>query len=434
MSPASAARAATVTVPVPAERAGADRPWDERDLLAAPRWVSGLLSGIQAALMSVLVVAVPALAAYVATSADPANADVVWPRAVAVGAALWLMGHGAMLQVGDAVVSIVPLGITALALFACYASARRSARASLSAWAAGIGGYAAIVAVTVLATGSVGPMGAGAASVVRLSAGVLVIAAVGLGTGMVRARSLRELTRPWWSRLPPTVRTSVVGGTLVTASLVGVAAVVTGVWALAGRAATGDVIDGLGLDTLGGVLFALAQLALVPNLVLWAVAWLAGPGFAVGAGTVFSPDQVVSGPLPAVPMLGALPPPGSEGGVLRWVPVVVVLAGALAGWWLHRRTEVTVPWQPFANVAATALAAGVLTGAGCVLAGGSAGPGRLGVVGASALVVGLAVAGLTAVGALATAVPSEPVVREATVRRARGLGRRLRDRLGATRR
>src|SRR5690606_14477786 len=126
----------------------------------------------------------------------------------------------------------------------------------------------------------------------------------------------------------------------------------------AGRAATGDVIEGLGLDTLGGVLFAFAQLALVPNLVLWAMAWLAGPGFAVGAGTVFSPDQVVSGPLPAVPLLGALPPPGSEGGLLRWVPVVVVLVGALAGWWLHRRTEVTTPWQPFANVAGTSVAAG----------------------------------------------------------------------------
>lgn len=414
-------------MPVADDRPGAD-------VLDAPRWVSGLLSGVQAALLSVLVVAVPALTAYVATSADPANADVLWPRAVAVGAALWLLGHGAMLQVGDAVVSVVPLGITLLSVFACYASARRSARASLSAWGAGVGGYVTVVALTVLLTGSVGPAGAGPGSIVRLAVGVLVISAVGLGVGMVRAGSLRELTRPWWSRLPPTVRTSVTGGTLVTAALVGVAAVVTGVWALAGRAATGDVIEGLGLDTLGGVLFAFAQLALVPNLVLWAMAWLAGPGFAVGAGTVFSPDQVVSGPLPAVPLLGALPPPGSEGGLLRWVPVVVVLVGALAGWWLHRRTEVTTPWQPFANVAGTAVAAGVLAAVCCLLAGGSAGPGRLSVVGASAVVVGLVVAGLTAVGGLVTAVPSEPLVRAGVRRRAGRAWRWSRDRLSAGRR
>lgn len=402
------------------------------DSLDAPRWLTGLLAGVQAALMSVLVVAVPALAAYVATSADPSNADVVWPRAVAVGAAVWLMGHGAVLQVGEAVVTIVPLGITALAIFGCYASARRSARASLGAWGAGVGGYLAVVLVAVLATGSIGPLGSGAGSVVRLALGTGVIAAVGLATGMVRPRRWRELTRPWWTRLPPLVRTAVTGGALVTAALLGVASVVTAVWAMAGRAATGDVVDGLGLDTFGGVLFAVAQLAVVPNLVLWVVAWLAGPGFAVGAGTVFAPDQVVSGPLPAVPLLGALPPPGSEGGALRWVPVVVVLAGALAGWWLHRRTVVTRSWHPVANAAATAVAAGVIVALGCLLAGGSVGPGRLSVVGASPVLVGLAVAGLAALGALAVAVPSEAVVRRTARRWAGAAWRWLRGRWGAT--
>ena len=62
------------------------------------------------------------------------------------------------------------------------------------------------------------------------------------------------------------------------AALVAVAAAVTATWALAGRAATGDVLEALGTDAFGGVMLAVAQLALVPNLVLWALSWLTGTG------------------------------------------------------------------------------------------------------------------------------------------------------------
>src|SRR5699024_9944393 len=109
---------------------------------------------------------------------------------------------------------------------------------------------------------------------------------------------------------------------------------------ISGRAAAGDVVAGLGVDTFGGLLLAVAQLAVAPNLVVWALAWLAGPGFAVGSGTLYSPAEVVSGPLPALPLLGALPTADGSGGLLRWAPVVVVVAGMVAGWWLHRRLPV----------------------------------------------------------------------------------------------
>ncbi len=117
-------------------------------------------------------------------------------------------------------------------------------------------------------------------------------------------------------------------------------------WALAGQAATGDVIEALGTDAFGGAMLAVAQLGLVPNLVLWAVSWLTGTGFAVGAGTMFAPDHVLGGPMPALPLLGALPT--QAGGLLVWAPVVVVLVGALAGLRLHRGLEEEAPWQPLA--------------------------------------------------------------------------------------
>lgn len=401
--------------------------WTERRAArGAPLWVSGLFAGAQAALLSFLVVGAPALAAYVATSADPSNADVAWSRSLAVGAALWLMGHGAVLVVDGATVSMVPLGITALALFAGYASARRSAHPSRSGWVAGLGGYALVIGAGVLLAGSAGPLGAGGWSLLRTAVGTLVVAAVGLGAGMVRVRRLRELTRRWWTRIPPLLRVAVTGGTMAFALLVGVAALVTAYWVVSGRAAAGDVVDGLGLDAFSGVLLAVAQLTVAPNLVLWALAWVAGPGFAIGAGTVYAPTEIVSGPLPALPMLGALPPPGSEGGLLRLVPLVLVLVGLLMGWWLHRRLSVTRAWHALAAAGAAALTASVLAALATLVAGGSVGPGRLAVVGGSVALVGLSVAGGTLVGALVTAVPTDPVFRAAVAERARQAWRRAR--------
>ena len=407
--------------PPPAATATAESGRISGAIGGAPRWVSGLLAGVQAALLSVLVVVTPALAAYVATSADPANAEIGWPRSVAVGAVLWLMGHGGVVEVDGATISLVPLGITALALFTAHASARRSAQPVRSAWLAGIGGYLAVVVVVLLAVSDAGPLGAGTGSVIRTLLGAVLIAAVGLGSGVVRGGRWREVTRPVWSAVPPLVRAGVRAGVMVTALLVTIAAALAGTWAISGRAAAGDVIEGLGLDTFSGLLLAVAQLAIAPNLVLWAVAWVAGPGFAIGAGTVFAPAEVVSGPLPALPLFGALPSEGAAGGPLRWVPVLVVLAGALAGWWLHRQVPPRTWSQPFLVAGCTALAAGVVTGGLVALAGGSAGPGRLAVVGAAGVTVGSVVAGLTLVGALLVTVPMDPVVRTAVRQR---LGRK----------
>lgn len=404
--------------------------WSSSAIDGAPRWVSGVLAGVQAALLSFLVVVMPALAAYVATSADPANVDVGWPHAAGVGAALWLLGHGAVVHAGGAVVSVVPLGITALALFAGYASARRSAHSTVSAWLAGVGGYVTVVIGAMVLAGESGPLGAGGGSVLRLLTGTVVIAAAGLGAGVVRVRRFREVTRPVWSRLPAVARAGVTAGVMALGIVVGLAALLTCAWVVSGRAAAGDVVAGLGVDTFGGLLLAVAQLAVAPNLVVWALAWLAGPGFVVGAGTHYSPAEVVSGPLPALPLLGALPTADGSGGLIRWAPVVVVLAGMVAGWWLHRRLPVTRAWDSLAASLWAGATAGALAAVATAVAGGSVGPGRLAVVGGPFVLVGLSVLGTALLGVLLVAVPTDPVVRRAVAARLREAGRRIRGDAG----
>ena len=107
---------------------------------------------------------------------------------------------------------------------------------------------------------------------------------------------------------------------------------------------------------------------------------MAGPGFAVGRGTTFSPDHVQAGAVPALPLLGLLPtgPLGGEGSRLGlYLPLVVTVA-ALAVVWIRRRELVglTLGRAVIAALAAAGLV-GVGTAAVCAVVSGPIGPGRL---------------------------------------------------------
>lgn len=387
----------------------------------APRWVAGVLSALQAALLSFLVLALPAVAAYVATSADPSNSGVGWFRSVGVGSALWLLGHGVPAHVGPVVVSLVPLGVTALALFVCYASARRSGLATWPSYAAGVGTYVLVAVVVALASGG---------SPGHALVGGALVSAVGLGAGLLarpEAPSFRTLTRPVWSRFPAPLRAGAAGGVLGAASLVLVAALVTMLWVVAGRATIGDVVRGLGLDAVGGVVLAVAELAYLPNLVVWALAWLTGAGFAVGDGTHFGPDGVIGGALPAVPMLGALPAPDVAGPATGLVPLVVVCAGAFVGWYLHRRLATQRWWDAMLACAAAAVTTTVVVAVLVTAASGGIGPDRLAHVGAQGMVVGLLAGAGVLVGAVLVALPGDALLRAELARGARRMLGRSED-------
>ena len=84
---------------------------------------------------------------------------------------------------------------------------------------------------------------------------------------------------------------------------------------------------GAGVD--GGIALVVAQLAFLPNLVVWLAAWMLGPGFALGTGTAVAPGGTLLGPVPGIPLLGALPGAAPLFGVL-WllVPVLAAFVGA----------------------------------------------------------------------------------------------------------
>ena len=135
-------------------------------------------------------------------------------------------------------------------------------------------------------------------------------------------------------------------------------------------------------------------MALLPNLGMWALAWVAGPGFGIGDGSAITWTTSDPGLLPLVPVLGALPDPGPLPSGL-WLAVLVPVAiGAVVGWRSLRAVSRLSTWQIKAETSATAclLCALVLTLA-VALAGGAAGAAGLGSVGANPWAVGGALLG-----------------------------------------
>jgi len=162
----------------------------------------------------------------------------------------------------------------------------------------------------------------------------------------------------------------------------------------------GEVValfESLRVDALGATMITLAHFAYLPTMLGWALAWMAGPGFAVGVGTSVTPVGAQLGVVPGIPAFGLLPDDGSV-----WMLVVVLIpvaAGAYAGWMVRSRlfsaeTELAlVPRLAIAGgIAVLAAAGGALM---AVLSSGSMGPGRLAEVGpmpwAVALALGLEV-------------------------------------------
>ena len=194
---------------------------------------------------------------------------------------------------------------------------------------------------------------------------------------------------------------------------------------------------------LGATAITLAQLALVPNAVIWTASWLAGPGFALGTGSSIDVTQTTVGPLPDVPLLGALPQHDPAFGLVA--VIVPVLCGAIAGFLTRLRLDslrldgmkagrAGVQWGVLSLsfvVVGSAIVAGAVFGLLAWWSSGSVGPGRLQDAGPNGLLLAGAVAAEVLVGgAIGIAVRRQPSESAEPVERIALRERRARDEFG----
>jgi hypothetical protein len=387
-------------------------------LTGVPLRLGAALAGATAALVSMMLMVLPVLLAWVSSP----QSSVPWPRALSVGSCIWLLANGVQLSSGPAAISLMPMLLTTIPLFVATVSARRilsqlddQRPPRLGRWAyirrdvveASGGftlGYAAVGLVAALATAG-DPLHAsvlgsvmGTAVVGAASAMIALLREFGSQIGSVAPEFAGWLD----SRVPIHLRRAIRPGLWGVFAIFGAGVALTLVMVVFHLGRIGRLYDALGADPVGIVLLSLGQLMVLPNVGLWAASWTAGAGFSLGQGTAITWSHSNPGLLPLVPGLGAIPAPGPLVTGLWLSALIPVAAGALVGWRALHVVARLSSWRAKAETAGWAclIAALVLTLA-CSLAGGSVGAARLTGLGAPSLAFGAMVLGELLVGASA---------------------------------
>ena len=361
------------------------------------------------------------------------NPEVEWLVAFRAAADFWLLSHGTGLVVPEGeilgilvpafVVTLVPLGMTIWLARSFYNAGKRfiAARSLWPGWLGGslVYGAAALGISTAAYDSAIYPIawqGVFFPTILFLSFQVLgslfgqpdeIFDGDILDQAPERDR-VREALNAFRFKLHWSVR-SIMGpafraGTAITVMLLMVSAFAIAVLVALSWIDITRLYESVQVSVLGVVVLTIGQLALIPNLIIYGAAWLTGVGFSIGAGSLISPLGSQVGPLPAIPILGALPVGQLEFGMIS---IAVVLLAAFIATLAVRKSADEIRFE-FATAWTAAISLGLSIafvtasqmGLLALIASGSAGPGRLSQVGVSPWL--LAVVVFVEVGVVAT--------------------------------
>ena len=346
--------------------------------------------------------------------------------ALHAGAAGWLLGHGVPIGTSIGSLALAPLLLTMLIVWRLNRAGLHVTRAIGARRSGSIGGAAGVAFAIALAYSLLGSVTALAVDGrgTEVSAGRAAVNFFLLGLAGALAGSLRgtDALSVLARRVSPPLRHGVRAGLVATLLILAAGAAVTGLSVAVGGGQAADMIAAYRTGVAGQAGITLLSLAYGMNGIVWAAAYLLGPGFALGTGSAVRLTEVTVGPLlPTFPLLAGLPngPMGAAGVALLAVPV---FAGLAAGWLLTRRLVADrAPVAPpggekpkpaelsWALVLGSGLiagpAAGLALGLLCRFSGGSLGDGRMATIGPDpwpvALVATIVIAVATSIGAAA---------------------------------
>jgi hypothetical protein len=332
--------------------------------------------------------------------------------AIRAGASAWLVAHKAGVTLGSGAITIAPLGLTLFLGWCLYRGGKSAARSSaadrtkdlllLSGTFALVYGLGALIIALLTADGSLRVSALSA----FFGAASLAFIAGGLGV-LVESGAFQDIA----DATPPGLRDAVPAAAAAVLTVIAIASLLYGVLLAIHFSRITGMLELLDAGVVGSVVLFAICLMLVPNMVLYVVSFLAGPGFQLGVGTTIAPTGVDVGNLPALPLLAAVPADGATPSYLLVLTALVPLAaGVVAGLVVARRgladeDSAVLGWDAFAlRGGMAALLAGVMLYVLMALSGGSAGSGRMSAVGIPAALpaAGVLAAGM-AIGAAITA-------------------------------
>jgi len=310
-----------------------------------------------------------------------------------IGALGWLLAHGSGVHVAGVAVTVIPLGLSAACAWTVWRVAHRVGTLVSGhgpdadriadgerdwtvaiATVAFLGGYLLVAAVTLAVAGDAETAPSGLRVTLWTIVLGLAFGATAIATGSGRA-AIWAPAVAGWLRAACAAGLRILVYLLLAATLLFLAAL------LVDLDAAVNVMSQLHTGAGDAVVYGGLSATMIPNAAVFAAAYLLGPGFAVGAGTVVSPSLVSLGPVPMFPLLAALPDDGPTPawtGSLLAVPVLLAALGAV----VTQRRVPTLRWEEGAlRGCVGGVLAGLLLAVLAALSGGAAGPGRMRVVG-----------------------------------------------------
>ncbi|MGO3885838.1 MAG: cell division protein PerM [Mycetocola sp.] len=403
------------------------------------RLTLALLTALEAVVIVAIGLVIPLLLGGLLWGAEfdfSGDAISVWRGAVDV----WLLGHGVPITIGlDAAtmtrigapadlgvleLSLPPLGF---ALGTALAALRTGRRCVETQWMTVlpvgtfvVGGVSLLIAATANVTGA-GPNMVAATFFPALvylcgaSVGVLIRSRRGEVDPGVFAEFARRVNDWLPAQTPSVLRAAGRSAGVFLIALTGLAAAGFVISLLGSFSTMVSLYESTDYGVIGGILITLVHLAYLPTLLVWSGAWLLGPGFAIGADTIVSPIATQLGPLPAVPVLGAVPQWDSSFGLL--IVVLPIAAAALGAMYARVRAQSDATLGGIrvrlAVVGVSALFAALVTLVLTSLASGAMGPGALNFAGPHPWVTAGCAAFISAAGgAIAWIGPNRPARRD----------------------
>jgi hypothetical protein len=337
-----------------------------------------------------------------------------WFVAFRTSADVWMLAQGAHLvvpagalgssQVPAFVVTLLPLGFSALLAYLSFRLGRRmSAAAEL--WPGWLGAILAYGAISLgLSTAAYSPDVYPVAWQGTMFPPLFLFAFMAFGslTGPLRngeESRERAAVMVWleskWNNLGWAIRALAVpalrGGTAIVAMLTALSALSIALLLGVNWITVTRLYESLHVSVLGGSTVTIGELALLPNLVIYGAAWFTGLGFSIGTGSSISPLGSAVGPMPGIPFLGAIPA-GQIGFGLAAVAVPLV-AAFIATLAIKKhadeiRFEFASAWSAAISLGlSVGIVAALEMGILAAIASGSAGPGRLETVGVNPFIL-----------------------------------------------
>jgi len=342
-----------------------------------------------------------------------------WFVAYRASADIWMLAQGADLvvapgaiggtQIPGFIITILPLGLTALLAYLSFRLGRRLAPAP-ELWPGWLGatltyGAIALGLSTSAFNKAVYPVTWQGTFLPTIF--FFVFLAIGSLTGKLRSGRLiqdqpsreREAIGAWletrWNNLGWGIRAvaepALRAGTSVVAMLTGISSLAIAAMLATNWITVTRLYESLHSSVLGGSTITVGELALLPNLVIYGAAWFTGLGFSIGSGSSISPLGSAVGPMPGIPFFGAIPV-GVVG--LGFAVIAVPLIAAFIATLAIKKHADQIRFE-FASAWSAAISLGLAIGVVAALemgllgaiASGAVGPGRLQTVGVNPLIL-----------------------------------------------